>query len=279
MNLRLVSDFHTEFFGTASAGKFERILERYFPAAPEDAEQILICAGDMGKMQEYDTTYKKLFKILGDRFKEVICVPGNHSWYSTIGVWGKESEFWREKKLPDNVHYLDNRFIIIDDVVFIGSCLWTSFDNLNPVAMHHASKVMNDFHTIKTGYRVQEGPYVNSQTARLTPEQTVERHKESVEYLRDTLEMFRGNKCVVVTHHAPCSQSVHSYYKGDILNAAYYTDLSELILEYQPYLWVHGHMHETMSYKIGETNVCVNALGYHASSLNYKFEKMAVVEI
>ena len=47
------------------------------------------------------------------------------------------------------------------------------------------------------------------------------------------------------------------------MNGAYYSDLSEFILD-RPCikLWVHGHMHDTFDYMIGSTRVVCNPRGY-----------------
>lgn len=280
MRIKVVSDFHTEFFG-GDPVKFERILNKYFPQSPEDYQTVLVCAGDMGTYAHYNTTYKTLFAVLSKRFKAVVVVPGNHDWHNSAGIWGNEKDFWKDKKLPKNVHYLDNEVKVIDGAAFIGSCLWTSFYNSDPMAMLSAKTAMYDFSCIKKrNYEVHgvDGTVINS--SRLLPEDTVERFNKSYSFIKSALHMYHEEHlpCVVVTHHAPSEQSVGAKYKGDVLNAAYVTDLESLMLHYEPIIWAHGHMHDSKDYVVGNTRVICNPLGYHAVSLNKQFNPDFVVE-
>jgi len=282
MRIKFVSDFHTEMFGNASPDKFERVLNHYFPPCPEDYQTTLCCAGDMGTYKQYAGTYKPLFAILSKRFKHVIIVPGNHSWYSSSGVWGNEVGFWMDKKLPKNVWYLDNQVKVIEGVAFIGSCLWTSFNNRDPLAMWEAQRNMNDFQTIKKQRSEIYGDYGRViDCSKLTPEDTVVRYEESVRFIQSALRTCHDEyfPCVVVTHHAPSERSVGAQYKGDTLNAAYVTDLENLIETYAPQIWCHGHMHDSKDYMIGETRVICNPLGYHAVQINRNFNPDLVVEL
>lgn len=65
---------------------------------------------------------------------------------------------------------------------------------------------------------------------------------------------------VVVTHHAPHPGSLpdrhaHLAWCDD-------SDLTGLIDERGPDLWVHGHVHRHVDYRIGRTRVVCNAHGY-----------------
>ena len=260
MNIRILSDAHSEMW---SFNKFKKTLDTILPPLPTDAESILVCAGDIGTFSKYASTYKPFFAETSKRFKHVIVTSGNHSWYSSTGIWGNEATFWADKKLPENVHYLDNDYFIHEGIMFIGSCLWTSFNNSDPMAMWHASRSMNDFEVIR---KASTGPY--GMSVKLQPEDTVEVHHKSVAFIKKAMEIAKDLdlKVVVVTHHAPCALSIHEKYRGDMLNAAYYTDLNDLILDYTPYLWVHGHVHSSFNYTVGKTFVVCNPFGY----LNYE---------
>lgn len=276
MRVQFISDFHTEFF---NFNKFDRLMEHYLPLHPEDSKTTLCCAGDMGVYSHYASTYKPLFAYLSKRFKHVIIVPGNHSWYNTAGVWNAEAAFWKDKKLPKNVHYLDNKTKFIDGVLFIGSCLWTDFNNSNPIAMFEASRGMNDFFCIKKrSYEVSAdyGQVINS--SRLQPEDTVKRFEESVDFIRFNLEMNRESKCVVITHHAPSYESIDEEFKHSLLNPAYASDLTDL-MRFEPVVWCHGHMHRSKGYMVENTAVICNPLGYHAQDINKGFDPHLVLEI
>jgi Icc-related predicted phosphoesterase len=78
------------------------------------------------------------------------------------------------------------------------------------------------------------------------------------------LSEHRDKPFVVITHHAPSFVSVPEYYKHDhLMNGGYASDLSEDILDNENIkVWVHGHMHDPVDYKIGETRILANPRGY-----------------
>ena len=73
-----------------------------------------------------------------------------------------------------------------------------------------------------------------------------------------------GTTAVVITHHAPTSRSVAPRFEGDPCNAAFASDLEGVIAQYQPPLWIHGHMHNPVDVALGETRVLCNPAGYNA---------------
>jgi len=74
--------------------------------------------------------------------------------------------------------------------------------------------------------------------------------------------MFTHEKKVVVTHHSPGIYSISQELRGDLISAAYASDLEGLIREFDPVLWVHGHTHYCCDYMIGNTRVVSNQRGY-----------------
>lgn len=273
MRVRINSDLHTEFWcRDGDLHNFTHFVYQYIPEHPEDSETVLVCAGDMGTFKGWETTYLLLFGLLSPRFRQVIVVPGNHSYYGTKGVWGHEEKFWRSHYLPENVAYLDNDVITVGDITFICSCAWTDLLHSDPKTMALAASQMNDF------FRIYTGPDDTLQRP-LSPAMTVERHLLSIAFIRDALQKHLNEKCFVVTHHAPSPQSVSLQYQGDCLNPAFFSDLSSLIMEYQPLVWAHGHMHDSKRYQIGRTTVICNPLGYYPGALNPSFDPELTVII
>jgi len=149
MMVRIISDFNTEFWsrdGDLSA--FPDLVSRYIPPQPKDKETVLVCAGDMGTFRRYETTYQLLFAFLASRFRQVIVIPGNHTYYHSKGIWGHEENFWHSHYLPENIVYADNEVVTVGDMVFLYSCLWTDFHHSDPKAMANAASQMNDFRLI-----------------------------------------------------------------------------------------------------------------------------------
>lgn len=278
MKIKCISDLHTEFWGYSNPGKFQKILERYLPPHDDDKDTVLTCAGDMGVFNSYASSTKPILQLLSDRFKRVIVVSGNHEYYNSVGIFGNDSKFWEDKTLPENVHYLENDFVVIDDVIFIGACLWTDFA-YNPTASYAAEKSMNDFVCIKSGFRITNGPYADTQAKRITADETVRLHEVSLAFIKKALRLYPYMKSVVLTHHAPTWESVTEYFKNDIVTHAFVSDLSQTILEYEPDLWHHGHTHHHFDYEVGGTRVVCNCLGYHPNQVQKDFNPDFVIEL
>jgi hypothetical protein len=276
MKVKFVSDFHTEFW---NYNKFQRTLEKYLPPTEEDKEIVLCCCGDMGIYEKYPSTYKPLMKYLGERFKLVLMVAGNHSWYHSSDWWGKEDQFWQDKKIPKNVRYLNDACVYLDDVKFIGSTLWTCFEAGNPLAIHYANRNMSDYEVIKRR-QVMYSPYGESwKGIKLQAEDTLERNKVHVAFLERELQKDRDMKKVVITHHSPSAFTVSDKFKDSALMGAYVNRLERLIYEYKPVVWGYGHQHDSFDAVLDETRLINNSLGYHALTINKGFNPNLVVEL
>ena len=46
------------------------------------------------------------------------------------------------------------------------------------------------------------------------------------------------------------------------MSAAFVSDLSEVIWDHQPDVWIHGHVHDSFDYEVGSTRVVCNPRGY-----------------
>lgn len=66
----------------------------------------------------------------------------------------------------------------------------------------------------------------------------------------------------MVTHHLPSHRSTAARFVRSPLNRFFVCDVEPLIVDRQPRLWVHGHTHAAMDYRIGATRVVCNPLGY-----------------
>ncbi|HHJ15617.1 MAG TPA: hypothetical protein ENJ80_02855 [Gammaproteobacteria bacterium] len=91
-------------------------------------------------------------------------------------------------------------------------------------------------------------------------------------------EPFDG-QTVVVTHHAPSSQSVHPRYARDLLTRAFASNLEHLMAGDRAAAWVHGHMHESFDYKVHGTRVVCNPRGYAPEALNPDFRPDWIIGI
>ena len=119
-------------------------------------------------------------------------------------------------------------------------------------AMRFANQEMNDFWVIKK----PDGNKMYS------AEDSANRHAASVRWLTRRLARHDPARTIVVTHHAPSPWSISPKNALDMLNAAFASDLNPLIKASRIPLWIHGHTHYNVDYKIGTTRIYSNQRGY-----------------
>lgn len=246
MKLHILNDLHIEF-------------EDFVP--PATTADVVILAGDIGVGMEGLRWAQARFLD-----KPVIYVPGNHEFYHHDTALIEELK----SQATDHINVLNDDQVIINGVRFLGSILWTDFALFGEAdkffSMQAARQRMTDFSIIQ------------NQGQRFTPEDAIQLHTTSRDWLAAMLaEPFDG-KTVVVTHHAPSSQSVHPRYAHDLLTPAFASNLENLMDNGRVDLWIHGHMHESFDYKVYGTRVVCNPRGYAPNELNPDFRPDWIVE-
>ena len=247
MKLHILNDLHIEF-------------EDFAP--PVTDADVVILAGDIGVGMEGLRWAEARFP---DR--PVIYVPGNHEFYHHDIALIEELK----AQVSDQIHVLNDDQVIIDGVRFLGSILWTDFALFGEAdkffAMQQALQQMTDFSIIQNGDQ------------RFTPEDAIRLHTASRDWLAAMLADPFDGRTVVVTHHAPSSQSVLPRYANDLLTPAFASNLENLMDGDRPTLWVHGHMHDAFDYEVYGTRVVCNPRGYNPTALNADFQPDLVMEI
>jgi len=247
MKLHVLSDLHVEFAH----------LEP--PATDCD---VVVLAGDIGVgIGALDWVH--------DQFTDmpIIYVMGNHEYYGHD--FNLKTEFQRRAR--ENIHILDNEFVIINGVRFLGSTLWTDFalfgEGEQFFATQFAEQGMADFEVIRQGGK------------RFTPQMSIEAHRRSREWLFEVLAAPFDGATVVVTHHAPSLMSVAPRFKTDQMSPAFASRLEPLIETHKPNLWIHGHTHDAFDYEIYDTRVVCNPRGYPEEAGLFGFNPGLVVEV
>lgn len=243
MRLRIMSDLHLEF-------------------APIDlepaGEDLAIFAGDVHvgtRGVEWLRTYAHRYKV------PTVYVAGNHEYYggSIVGV---DHALSQATKRDPYLRFLQGTAAKIGDVIVVAATLWTDYGS-DADAMAVGRAVMNDYHVV----------------ADFTPEASVDLHRRHLAAIDGFLRAPQRRPVVVVTHHAPSLRSIHERYRGEIINAAFASDLEQLIERTRPALWVHGHVHDSFDYVVGQTRVVCNPRGYAPHDVNPSFDPNLVVEI
>ena len=215
---------------------------------------ILILPGDIGVYNPYDGATNEYVNewMYNQDFDHIIYVAGNHEAY---GYKFDDVMYQLNEKFDGDtkIHFLDNDAVTIDGIKFVGTTMWTDFDNEDPVTTGQAQRMMNDFQLIR-GF---------------TTQRAVVEYKRALKFLKE--EVDEG--CVVITHHAPTFKVYDkSYLKGDDLNGAYATELDDFIIDKKPAYWIHGHLHNTTKLQVGETQVLCNPRGYMGVEENRNFD-------
>jgi len=261
MKILICSDLHLEF------GQYQ------IPEMENEKDIVVVLAGDIG-LAKRKTSYEMFIENTCDRFRNVIWIMGNHEFYRS-NMPTTLAKIWNETLDHENLYVVENETVTIDDVAFVCSTLWTSFDNSNNITMYEAQLWMNDYQLIRTG------PASEPWQRKLKPLDTLGLHLRAKEYIfpEITKQKENGKTVVVVTHHLPSFLSVPEDYKNDKLNGAYASELFEDIMDTQPHIWIHGHTHYSFDYQIGDTRVICNPRGYAPSDLNTNFNPEFIIEV
>lgn len=188
--------------------------------------------------------------------KPVILVPGNHEFDGSIFQDALASGAERAAAIP-GVHLLHRRAAIVAGVRFIGATLWTDYEfgGNTRANMIRAGQEMPDHKAIR--YR-EAGGHIS----RFMPWHTRREHKLDRAFIEHELSLPHEGPTVVVTHHLPSARSIATRFLGSPLNPAFASNLDDLIEAYRPTLWVHGHSHHAVDYRIGQTRIIGNPKGY-----------------
>jgi len=244
-----MSDLHIEFD------------QFHFPL--DETPDLLVLAGDIG----FGSSGVWLAKTHFPGSFPKIVIAGNHEFYRT--PYDETIAVCRASAAEaDNVHFLEENeqiFIINGrSVRVLGCILWTDFcvngAERQHDAMIHAAARMNDFRLILYRGHI------------LRPEDTLELHRASRAWLDARLQEPHDGPTIVVTHHAPSDRSQPPQFISGHLAPAFTSDLEAMIQMYQPELWIHGHTHWSVDYRIGKTRIYSNQRGYPGENCMFRRE-------
>jgi predicted phosphodiesterase len=213
---------------------------------------LVLLAGDIGRGA--DAAQWAAYYFPGT---PVVYILGNHEAYRDL-LELTLADCRAAAARAGHLHFLENDCVILPlrgrSVRILGATLWTDFRlhgaDRREAAMLIAQRCLADFKLIE--YR----------GTRLLPSDTAAFHEESVAWLDRTLSEPHGGPTIVMTHHAPSPRSIPPFYRDSLLSPAFNSDLEWLIRKHQPALWVHGHTHWSVDYRIEATRVFSNQRGY-----------------
>lgn len=253
MKLHILSDLHL--------GKGAIVLP------PTDADMVIL-AGDIARPPEAVEWASKLGK-------PVLYVLGNHEFYG--GSIDATAARFKALSAGSNIRLLDDERVVIGNVRFLGSTLWTDFMLFGEGAQREAAiadavRFMRDYSRISTG---DDPPAV------LRPVDTAARFQRHAAWLARELACPHDGPTVVITHHAPSTGSIHPRFENSSLNACFVSRAEHLLGGDRVRLWIHGHTHDSFDYMVNGTRVVCNPRGYALEGVNENaaFDPGFVVEI
>ena len=251
MIIRLLSDLHQEF----EPYKVQSLAE-------DHEETILVLAGDI----DIGTDACDFIIEQANNFAHVIYILGNHEFYAN-DLDTLAGEIALKLSSVSNISFLNNDSVVIGDIKFIGSTLWTDMNNENPVSMFRAEQSMNDYHSIRrNGYKILSST-------------TIDLFKRNMIYLDTELSKLHCGPTIVVTHHLPSYESVHPLYRDSFINGAYASNCEKLMYDHDISYWLHGHTHQTMAYEVNGCKVRMNPFGYAGIEENLNFDPVFRFEV
>ena len=273
MRIQYLADIHREFMNN-KAGLLPTAHRRLLDSIRDCDADVLVLAGDLWKKRR---SVELAAELANGR--PCVLVAGNHDYYGDSLAACIHALRKRAQAHP-NVHFLEREAVEIDGVVFLGCSLWTNmrlFASGPYAGLYDYEETLNDCQTGMNDYlyiRASGSP------APLKPVDTVKIWQKSLRWLHEELHRHAGKPTVVVTHHAPSWRSLQESYHQDILSAAYASHLDRFIELHQPDLWIHGHVHDCLSYTIGRTLVLCNCRGYDttiAQATGFHPKRLAIV--
>lgn len=241
MKLHVMSDLHLEMRSSA------QFTQQVLPGG-----DILVLAGDITYLRFVDQAVP-LFKEFCAKYRWVFYVPGNHEFYksSVSQALGVLSEV---EKIPNLVVLKAGDVTKFEGKRILGGPMWFRDHPMN--VMYEG--MLNDFNQIRD-YK----PWV------------YEENQKFLDFLQR--ELKEGD--IVVTHYLPTPLSTPERFRGDSTDRFFLCDVSNLIAERQPALWIHGHTHDPCDYLVGNTRVYCNPLGYPSERSNPDWKKRIEIDV
>ena len=261
MKIWILSDLHLE-------------MQTFFPILP-DAD-VAVLAGDISR--PLATSVEWIADEIAWKMP-VVLVPGNHEFYGDSMQGGLARGIAAAAHRQD-IYLLHDSSVVLDGVRFIGGTLWTDYalgamgypgtdrDRDIAYAMHNAHGLLVDHTAIRASDESER--LWNPQDARLA-------HERTRSYLESELAHEHAGPTVVLTHHGCARGSIHPRFEFSPITPAFVSDLSDLIYDRMPDLWIHGHVHDSFDYQVGDTRIVCNPCGYAHENLD--FNPALIVEV
>ena len=181
--------------------------------------------------------------------KPAIFVAGNHEYEGKSVERAKEAMARLSEQ--SGVVWLDGQSVEIGGVVFAGATLWSGFGlfpGLVSEAMSAARFAVCDFTSIALGGKP------------LDPEGMAAMHKRDAAALGEIFASCQDKPVAALTHFAPFRGALSKKRTGE-LSSAYWVNALDDELGGLCEAWMHGHVHDSLSFDCMGTKVWCNPRG------------------
>lgn len=178
--------------------------------------------GDIGN--PFTQVYKDLLKHVSTNFDNVFLISGNHEYYFN-SILNTNNQISEVANSFNNVHFLNNTSISVNNYNIIGSTLWS---NLLP----HPKNDKLDVYTFL--------------------------HMDAINNIQSLLS---NKPTIILTHYLPTYKLIHPkyYYYPMHIRSRYASDL-EYMMNDNIHAWLTGHSHKNVDVYINNTFCSINPL-------------------
>jgi len=283
MTIAFISDIHLDFWipiklnGTKEDLRLDNFISNTLKPIKAD---VLIIGGDNS---HYNQQFKKLLIKLAELklFKKIIITYGNHDMYLVSNKQIHDykisiNKITEMKKICtdiDTVEFLDGNIIEVDGIKIGGCAMWYDYS--------YAKKFfnMNDFHMLQKWKQVMnDANYIyGTDHLGLNEVRSMYSYGKTKIYTFDPLLFFESEKDkllkiidkvdIFVSHFGPAiPPNLESKYMNIDTGFYYFDGEHYLWGEKAPKLWIFGHTHTKYEWKVNNTWMVSNPLGYKSEN-------------
>jgi len=281
MKIAFSSDTHIDFWVPAKLNShtlmtaIEKFVDETLVPKPAD---ILIFAGDNS---HYNEQNRLMLQYIADKqmYKKIFVTFGNHDMYIVSNSqrkkydysWDKVEELKEICENIDTVEFLDGNIVEVDGVKIGGCGLWYDGSYAKNVFGYNDTRIlqlwkdtMNDANLIigkdknVHGLNGVQGMYSYGKTKSYTfdPDLFFQQEKEKLMKIVYDCDIF-------ISHIGPVvPPTIRTEYKTPTTGFYYFDGEHILWNEKAPKVWFSGHTHDKTEFKINNTWLMCNPLGY-----------------
>lgn len=287
-----ISDIHIDFYIPAGSNgyKLEKRMNDFIDTHLDlPHADVLVFAGDNS---HYPQQNVMLLKLIAEKkiYKKIFITFGNHDMYLISNSQKHDFKLSWDKVLYakklyseiDTVEFLDGNIVEVDGVKIGGTGMWYDYSygikkyGFSLDLMHQLWKdSSNDSHlivgddyanVIRDKFEFFYDNYGGRKRSSCTfnPLKFFEKEKEKMEKIVYDVDVF-------VSHMSPAiPPDLNPEHDNPVAGFYFFDGEQYLFNENAPKLWIFGHLHDRYSYKVGNTTLLSNPLGYKDQKLHHK---------